>query len=208
MSAPESALRPRRRQAERSEDTQKRLVMAAAELIHTRGYARLRTAEVAEYAGVSKGAQLHHFKTKQELVVATLRHVFAESNRIGRYRATHASGDLIESLIEDARDFFFSKYFLVAVDISVSTATDDELRNEVYEISRAARLPVEAAWREALQVAGLPADLAGSILALTLHIVRGAVIRRLWDDHPQELESQFALWRDMVRLYVAAQKPC
>jgi AcrR family transcriptional regulator len=208
MSMPEPVARPRRSQAERSGDTQRRLLVAAAELIHQRGYARLRVADVAEYANVSKGAQLHHFRTKPELVAATLRFVFEEASRLGRYRAEHVSGDVIERLLEDARDFFFSKYFSVALDIVMSSATDDELRNEVFEISRAARLPVEAAWRQALIDAGLPADRAGLILSLTLNIVRGVVIRRLWDDNPAEVEAQFLLWRDMVRATIAAAPAC
>jgi len=90
----------------------------------------------------------------------------------------------------------------------MSSATDDELRNEVFEISRAARLPVEAAWRQALIDAGLPAERAGLILSLTLNIVRGVVIRRLWDDNPAEVEAQFLLWRDMVRATIAAVPAC
>lgn len=204
VSAP--VARGRRSQAERREDTQKRLVEAAAALIHEHGYARLRTADVAERAGVSKGAQLHYFRTKQELVVATLRHVFEESRRIGRYRAEHVTGDVFEQLIDDAKEFFFSKYFLIAIDIVISASTDEEIRREVFEISRNARLPVEEAWRAALVQHGLPEEFAAQMLALTMHLVRGVVTRRLWDDRPEELEQQLALWREMIRAYLASQK--
>ena len=55
----------RRTQAERSEETRTRILKAAANLIRKRGYARFRTAEVAEEAGLSRGAQLHHFPPGQ-----------------------------------------------------------------------------------------------------------------------------------------------
>ena len=45
----------RRTQAERSEETQTRILKAAANLIRRRGYARFRTAEVASEAGDGPG---------------------------------------------------------------------------------------------------------------------------------------------------------
>jgi AcrR family transcriptional regulator len=199
--------RQRRTQSERREETRGRILSAAAKLILQRGYAGLRTAEVATVAGVSRGAQLHHFPTKQELVVATLRHVFDEVRDVSRSRARSVSGDVFERIIEDAREFFFSHHFLIAVDIVLSASTDPAIRTQVLDLSREARLPVEEAWREALVEAGLPEAIAGQLLALTLHIVRGAVIRRLWDDNPRQLEALFGMWREMIRLYLAAHVP-
>jgi AcrR family transcriptional regulator len=201
---PPAVRRPRRTQSERREETQGRILAAAAKLILERGYAGLRTAEVARVAGVSRGAQLHHFPTKQALIVATLRHVFDEIREVSRRRARNVSGDVFERIIEDAREFFFSNHFLIAVDIVLSASTDPAIRTQVLDLSREARLPVEAAWRDALVEAGLPRELAGQLLSLTLHIVRGAVIRKLWDDNPRQLDALFQMWREMIRLYVAA----
>ena len=97
----------RRTQAERSEETQTRILKAAANLIRKRGYAHFRTAEVAKEAGLSRGAQLHHFPTKDSLVVATLEYVFEQARVLSRRRATAVNRprDLIEAVIEDAREF-------------------------------------------------------------------------------------------------------
>src|SRR5437879_660974 len=113
-----SARRPlgtarRRTQAERTEATRTRILKAAANLIRRRGYARFRTAEVAAEAGLSRGAQLHHFPTKDSLVVATLEYVFEQAQILSRRRAAAVNRprDLIEAVIEDAREFFFSEHF-------------------------------------------------------------------------------------------------
>src|SRR5258708_25223393 len=74
----------RRTQAERTEETRTRILKAASELIRRRGYARFRTADVAAEAGLSRGAQLHHFPTKDSLVVATLEYVFHQSQALSR----------------------------------------------------------------------------------------------------------------------------
>src|SRR5712692_1554765 len=115
----------RRTQAERSEETRTRILKAAANLIRRRGYARFRTAEVAAEAGLSRGAQLHHFPTKDSLVVATLEYVFEQAQILSRRRAAAVNRprDLIEAVIEDAREFFFSEHFMVAIDIVLSTST-------------------------------------------------------------------------------------
>ena len=62
--------RTRRTQAERTEETRARILVAAVHVLSTRGYAGFRTAEVATQAGVSRGALTHHFPSRDELLVA------------------------------------------------------------------------------------------------------------------------------------------
>src|SRR5688572_1554763 len=64
-------------QAERSERMRKRLLEATVRSLSERGYTRTSTTEVSRRARVSRGAQLHHFPTKAELVAAAVEHVFA-----------------------------------------------------------------------------------------------------------------------------------
>jgi AcrR family transcriptional regulator len=198
---------PRRTQAERSAATKLRVLAAAAAKIRVRGYAQLRTADVAEAAGVSRGAMLHHFPTKNALVVATLEHVFEAARLISRTRAEslQPAADLIEAVIEDAREFFFNQHFKVALDIVLSTSTDADLRDQVLAISQAARLPVEAAWAEALVGRGAPAQTAADLVALTTGLVRGMAIRALWQDDAAWFERLFALWRRMAERFLAPE---
>src|ERR1700693_2418964 len=63
-------------QEERSAETRRRLLDATVACLFERGYAGTTTTEIAVRAGVSRGAQLHHFPRKDELVVSALEHVF------------------------------------------------------------------------------------------------------------------------------------
>jgi AcrR family transcriptional regulator len=202
------AARRRRTQAERSEATRTRILKAAANLIRKRGYARFRTAEVAEAAGLSRGAQLHHFPTKDSLVVATLEYVFEQAQVLSRRRASAVNRprDLIEAVIEDAREFFFSEHFMVAIDIVLSTSTDQSVRKQILDISRKARRPVETAWTGALAASGVPGQLASDIVALTLSLVRGMALRTLWDNDPKWFDELFSLWRQMIRVFLSDRK--
>src|SRR2546430_2579469 len=72
--------RPRRTQQERSSATREHLLDATIALLYERGYAHTTTSEIADRAGVSRGAQLHHFATKAELVTTAVEHLFQRRN--------------------------------------------------------------------------------------------------------------------------------
>lgn len=196
----------RRTQAERSGETRRRILDAAVHLLGERGYAGLRTTDVAEAAGVSKGAQTHHFPSKDDLVVAVVEHVFVRASEQARNRARRAAtpDDAIKALLADAQEFFFSELFLIALDLAIQGRLRESGGNTVTEISAATRLPVEAHWRAALIDSGVPADVADDLLWLTLSIVRGLAVRRLWQHDAPRFKRLFKLWREMVAQYLGS----
>src|SRR5258708_1219257 len=68
----------RRTQEERSAATRAALIRAAVELITDCGYAATTTALVAGRAGVSRGALQHHFKSREEMIVAVMDYLEGE----------------------------------------------------------------------------------------------------------------------------------
>lgn len=196
----------RRTQAERSSETRRRILDAAVQLLGERGYAGLRTADVAVAAGVSRGAQTHHFPSKDALVVAVVEHVFERATEQARLRARRAAGpdEALKALIADAQEFFFSELFLIALDLAIQGRLAQAGDNPVAQLSAATRLPVEAHWHAALVESGVPADVAEDLLWLTLSIVRGLAIRRLWQHDPPRFKRLFRRWRAMVGAYLAS----
>ena len=68
----EDGRRLRRSQEERSTETRSKLLKATIDLLIEVGYARLSTNDVAARAGLSRGAQVHHFPLKADLVRAAV----------------------------------------------------------------------------------------------------------------------------------------
>ena len=64
--------------AERRAATRDRLLDATIDCIADRGYAATSTTEIVRRAGVSRGAQVHHYPTKAALVAAALDQLFEE----------------------------------------------------------------------------------------------------------------------------------
>jgi len=71
-----SGFRTRLTQDEKTAETRRRLLNAAIECLIDRGYANTTTSEIAERAGLSRGAQLYHFPKKEELLASAVEHLF------------------------------------------------------------------------------------------------------------------------------------
>lgn len=195
-------------QAERSERMRRRILAAAFEVLRERGCAGFTTAEVARRAGVSRGAQVHHFPSKHELVAAAMEHVFSISLSEGLALAAAAqrSGQPLETLLRDAQAFYFSDYFYVGLDMLLAGAKDPALSEEGVRVVRDYRRPVERAWLEVMRGLGLPPDQAEDLLLLTVSLVRGFGIRNLWAPEPERVARLLGLWQAMVSAYVETHR--
>lgn len=196
---------PRRTQTERSETTQRLLIEATVKLLRVRGYGGLRTVEVSQVAGVSRGAQLHHFPTKNALVIATMRHLNRQmlEHALECTRRARASADPLALLIEDAFDFFFGDYFFITLAIGMSDERNQELLDGVEPYMAPSRFEVERQWQSVLEAAGMRPALAAEVLSLTLSVVRGYAVRTLLAPVPADrFAKQVGVWKRLVNEYV------
>jgi AcrR family transcriptional regulator len=75
---------PRLTKAERGAATRTRLLDATIDCLVELGWAGTSTTEVVRRAGVSRGAQVHHYPSKEDLVLASIEHLLAR--RVEEYR--------------------------------------------------------------------------------------------------------------------------
>jgi AcrR family transcriptional regulator len=126
-----------RTQAERSASTKARLLDAAIECLTELGYAGLTTTEVARRAGVSRGAQVHHFPTKADLVVAAVGHLFAR--RLDEFRKAFADAPPGSDRLDEAIDLLWSMYsgpaFASWLELWVAARSDFSLRAVVVDLN-------------------------------------------------------------------------
>lgn len=172
----------RRTQAERSSETQERVIKASVELLRLKGYAGFRVADVTEMAGVSRGAQSHHFPTKVDLVLSAISRVFDEATEASQMRiaAVKPDDDVIETMIADASDFFLGENFSIGLDMLGAAGREPELRDAVQKIARSNRHLVEDMWIGLLLTRGLSREDAEDVLWLVFSSIRGLSVRLLW----------------------------
>ncbi len=79
------ASKPERRpNVERSAATRKLILDATITCLNDWGYGGVTNIKVADAAGVSRGAMMHHFPTRQALIIATIEHAH---HRLNEYRS-------------------------------------------------------------------------------------------------------------------------
>lgn len=193
----------RRTQAERSELMRQRLLAAAAEILRDKGYANLRTDDVARVAKVSRGALHHHFPTKDDLILALTSYLMQRSLQHGSANASAAltAADPIEAMIRDAYSFFMTPEFSIFIDLVVVSVKNPSLRQHIKQASRESRIGVEAAWIDTLCTLGVPRDEAGRVVWLTFNMVRGFSVRAIWQNDDQLFRSMVDQWKTMVGVY-------
>lgn len=78
------------------------LISAAIEAIHDRGMAGLTMGDIARRAGVSSALAHHYFGSKDDLLIATMRHLLDELGAEFRNRLARAEGPMarVEAIIE------------------------------------------------------------------------------------------------------------
>jgi AcrR family transcriptional regulator len=123
---------------ERGLATRAALLDAALDVLIERGHAGTTTIEVARRAGVSRGAQLHHFPTRAALLTALVEHLF--ERRTAEFRKAFADIPPGEDQIDAAVDVMWSLFegpmFTAWVEVWLAARTDPELRVAVLEMDR------------------------------------------------------------------------
>lgn len=193
---------PRRRQtqAERREATQDKLVKGAIQLLKEKRYAGFRTAEVSAVAGVSRGAQTHHFATKDDLVVLALEHVYLETSARSRRRIATAGPTregLIKALVDDSAEFFLGEDFLLSLDL-VMVGGEGGLRAAVRKLAQQYRLALEEEWRQAFLAAGCSEQDAHDIIWITFAVGRGLGVRKVMSGNAERLRDVLERWGAMA----------
>jgi AcrR family transcriptional regulator len=140
----------RRTQRERTGETRERLLAATIDCVYQLGYSRTTTTEIAAHAGVSRGAQLHHFPRKEDLVVAAVEHLF--TTRITEFRkvfkALPHGSDSGREAIALLWSMFKGPTFYAWLELVVASRTDRELREKVQSLTDRFAQDVDQTFRE------------------------------------------------------------
>jgi AcrR family transcriptional regulator len=123
---------------QRGAATRALLLDAALECLVEYGYTATSTVEVARRAGVSRGAQLHHFPTKAQLLTAALDHLL--SRRIEEFRKAFADLDPNVDARDGAIDLLWRLYqgpsFVAWVELWLAARSDPELHQAMLDVDR------------------------------------------------------------------------
>jgi len=186
-------------QQERSRATQARLLEATVDCLVERGWSGTTTTVVAARAGVSRGAQLHHYPTKAALVTAAVGHI-AERRATELRREAEAlpeGAERLDQVIDLLAAAFTGPLFVAALELWVAARTDAELR--------AALLPLEN--RLGREMHRLTVELLGvdqrrpgvrESVQTTLDLMRGLGVANLLTDDSTRRTALLQYWKQQL----------
>lgn len=133
-------------QQTKSENTRTLILDAAVRCFYEQGYANTATESIAAVAKVSRGAMLHHFPTRFDLVRATVEHLSRQRLEIFEAQETEAQRGAVYTRVEEGIDAYWEQLntpvFVVFQELIVAARTDKELEKalkpalEAFEVAR------------------------------------------------------------------------
>ena len=168
-----------RTQAERSASTQAALLDATIDCLVERGYTATSTPEICRRAGVSRGAQLHHYPTKAELLVAAMGHL--AERRHEEFRRLVAAGDGTrernDAAFADLWAIYAGPTLSAWLELVVASRTDPALHGPMARLSLELEEEAERTLRHQFGVAeSVPARPA---VRLVLSVLDGLALRTI-----------------------------
>jgi len=120
----------RRSQAERSNETRRRLNEATLDLLCEVGYERISTQLIAARAQVSRGAQTHHFPTKNDLMVGAMQQLMkAWSGELQAFQQASSKASGPETCIRHLwRAVFGQPRYIAVLELMLAARGDPALR--------------------------------------------------------------------------------
>jgi AcrR family transcriptional regulator len=192
-----------RREA-RTATSRARILDAAVACLVESGYAGATTLQIQARAGVSRGRLLHHFPSRDQLLVAASRHLATErlrrtGERIDRLAGGLSGAERLDRAIELMWETFSEPHFWAAVELWTAARTNEELR--------AALLPEERELGAAIR-AGMDRFYGPELVAhprypqvrdLLFTSMRGVGLAYALDHRDPRTEPHLELWKQVAR---------
>lgn len=173
--------RTRRTQEERSAATRARLLDATVACLDELGYARTTTIEIARRAGLSRGAQLHHFPSKQELVTSAVQHLFQRRHDefLDAFARLPAGADRYAAAIDILWTMMRGPTAAAWLELAVAARTDPELRAPFAGLAADLHETIETTFRRLFPAPESPGPFFDLAPRFAFAVLEGLVLHRI-----------------------------
>lgn len=200
-----SADTPKTWQQTKSEMTRTAILDAAVDCFYELGYASTTTENIARKAGVSRGAMLHHFPTRFDLIKAAVEHLNQRRLAMFADEESRVQRGAEHSRIEEGIDAYWHQLntpaFVVFQDLKIAARTDQELALVLAPALKA----FNTAWYQAVQQIFPDLALSEAFVRtsyLTQYLLEGMAAARLGGG-PKVPDKMMLAWlkRELRRSY-------
>lgn len=186
---------PRRTQEQRTAETRTALFEAAVRAISRLGYTRASNAEIADEAGISRGAITHHFATRAAFIAEVVRWVFDQE--VVAYRELQqewGSGSRVSDWPRISWEVLSRPSGVAVLEIFVASRSDPELAALIKPVQSAIEQLAATAFLDRL---GATTDDTTAI-RLVVWAMRGLSLGREFVEDPEQIRDAVDLLTNLL----------
>jgi AcrR family transcriptional regulator len=192
-----------RSRSERTADSRALILDAAVACLVSDGYAGASTLAVQARAGVSRGRLLHHFPSREELLVAAASHLVNEMLAEAADQAEQLDVadpvERVERCVELNWALFQKPPFWAAMELWMAARTDPALRAALAPEERRINQAIRAAADRIWGPAAVASPRYPVLRELLFTSMRGVAIAYSFEDRPAATDPHLAIWKDLAR---------
>lgn len=190
-----------RTQAERSAGTREKILNVAIDLLYQKGLRDTSTVDIATAAGVSRGALLHHYPTKEELLKESLR--FLLRKEIDSIRAMASDIDRGKLDTDGFFDALWQKFsgplFMVTLEYVTASRTDPAIKSALQPVAYEFNTSLDEIWELFFTESSVPPGERRKALTATLCFMRGMGTQTVWREDPAFFADMLAYWKRFIQ---------
>ncbi|MBE7638391.1 TetR family transcriptional regulator [Sneathiella sp. P13V-1] len=191
---------PEGKNAQRSALTREKVLKATLDQIYECGILAASTPEIVKRAGISRGAMLHHFPSKEQLIAAAVEKLLEDEVALIEKEA-EAYADH-EKSIDDFVDFLWERFsgrlFMITMDFLSSARTDEKLREAVIPVSLNFHTSLNQIWIKFFPHKQKSTDQIQLLLNTTMCLMRGMGVQTVIKDDPTYFDGIREYWKTLI----------
>ena len=182
-----------------------RLLEATIDCLVAYGYAGTTTERIAQRAGVTRGAQIHHFKAKEDLVVAAIEHLVQQraEKAIADVRIIKENPDTATAILDFLWSLHEGPFFVATIELWVASRTDRKLAAQIARLEPVVNASVFAAVVQLLPKEAARRELRYATYT-TMDAIRGLLMSSFVDCDEARLQRRWARARSCLRRDIEA----
>lgn len=174
---------------------------AALELLNSRGYSRTTVADIADLAGVSRGALSHHFESKDDLVALAVDRMLGKATaEIASLAGEVQAGAMdLDGFIDRLWEMFSGQLFFVTLEHVTEARHNPWLHDRLVPLVKDFHAALDAIWRGFFDGSGLSSADVETTLNATLCLLRGMGFQTVLRRDPRYFDAMLSmLKRDLA----------
>lgn len=196
------------KKADHSAATRKTILDTAARCFAEKGYSACSMQDIADQAGVSKGAIYGHFSGKEELfrTIINIQHGYGAEKARRMTQGESYVQAIIDFMAECIRDSAFPIDHRLRAEVLAVAARDEEMKKAFLKSEKKARHFFKSLIEKGIESGEIDESVDAEGMSILLFALGDGLIARIADDPNFDFQKHFDVFKSVVE--GALKKPC